>query len=440
VKGSWESMEKGLRIVKLVAENVKGLKAVEIVPDQNFQVIAGRNAQGKSSVLDAIWLALGGGSASKSFDRPVREGADSAMAQLDLGEYIVTRKWTSNEKSTLTVVSKEGAKFSSPQKMLDELIGKLSFDPLAFANLDEKKQMDTLMSLVDLPVSPIEFDLQKKKVFEERTMVNREVKNLKAQFDAMPYHQGVPEEEIQMSDVLTEMNAAQVQIQMNEQKRKELSAAHQDYLTLKHNFQNAESTIEQLEEQLRNAKEHRDRISALMKESVDKGSVLSNEVNQLVDPDLSEFHNKLQVIDDTNAKVRDNKIKFQREVAYDQALSKANELTQMLEVLESQKQSMMKEAKFPIEGLSFGEDGVLYNGVPFKQCSAAERLKVSMAMAMALNPKLRVIRILDGSLLDSTNMNLIQEMVKEKDYQVWIEVVDESGKVGITIEGGEVKQ
>jgi hypothetical protein len=100
----------------------------------------------------------------------------------------------------------------------------------------------------------------------------------------------------------------------------------------------------------------------------------------------------------------------------------------------------MKDAKFPIEGLSFGEDGVLYNGVPFKQCSAAERLKVSMAMAMALNPKLRVIRILDGSLLDSTNMNLIQEMVKEKDYQVWIEVVDESGKVGITIEGGEVKQ
>jgi chromosome segregation ATPase len=433
-------MEKGLRIVKLVAENVKGLKAVEIVPDQNFQVIAGRNAQGKSSVLDAIWLALGGGSASKSFDRPVREGADSAMAQLDLGEYIVTRKWTSNEKSTLTVVSKEGAKFSSPQKMLDELIGKLSFDPLAFANLDEKKQMDTLMSLVDLPVSPIEFDLQKKKVFEERTMVNREVKNLKAQFDAMPYHQGVPEEEVQMSDVLTEMNVAQTVISRNNEDRQKLTNLQHSYRDLQQEVVSFDGEIQRLENQLAEIRNKRNEKVVRLEEMAQDGAELSEHVRTLVDPDLSEFHNQLQTIEDTNAKVRDNKIKFQREVAYDQALSKANELTQMLEVLESQKQSMMKEAKFPIEGLSFGEDGVLYNGVPFKQCSAAERLKVSMAMAMALNPKLRVIRILDGSLLDSTNMNLIQEMVKEKDYQVWIEVVDESGKVGITIEGGEVKQ
>jgi chromosome segregation ATPase len=432
-------MENGLRIVKLVAENVKGLKAVEIVPDQNFQVIAGRNAQGKSSVLDAIWLALGGGSASKSFDRPMREGSDSAMAQLDLGEYIVTRKWTSNEKSTLTVVSKEGAKFSSPQKMLDELIGKLSFDPLAFANLDEKKQMDTLMSLVDLPVSPIEFDLQKKKVFEERTMVNREVKNLKAQFDAMPYHQGVPEEEIQMSDVLTEMNVAQTVISRNNEDRQKLTNLQHSYRDLQQEVVSFDGEIQRLENQLAEIRNKRNEKVVRLEEMAQDGAELSEHVRTLVDPDLSEFHNQLQTIEDTNAKVRDNKIKFQREVAYDQALSKANELTQMLEVLESQKQSMMKDAKFPIEGLSFGEDGVLYNGVPFKQCSAAERLKVSMAMAMALNPKLRVIRILDGSLLDSTNMNLIQGMVKEKDYQVWIEVVDESGKVGITIEGGEVK-
>jgi len=53
---------------------------------------------------------------------------------------------------------------------------------------------------------------------------------------------------------------------------------------------------------------------------------------------------------------------------------------------------------------------------------------------------LKVIRILDGSLLDSTNMNLIKEMAQGQDYQVWVEVVDESGKVGITIENGEIKE
>ena len=48
-----------MKIIELRATNIKRLKAVEITPDGTMQVIGGRNAQGKSSVLDAIWLALG---------------------------------------------------------------------------------------------------------------------------------------------------------------------------------------------------------------------------------------------------------------------------------------------------------------------------------------------------------------------------------------------
>lgn len=432
-------MGNGLKIVKLVAENVKGLKAVEIIPDEHFQIIAGKNGQGKSSVLDAIWLALGGGTASKGTVRPVRDGADKAIVELDMGEYIVTRKWSSNDKSTLQVTSKEGAKFSSPQKLLDDLIGRLSFDPLAFANLDEKKQMETLMSLVELPIDPAELDAKKKRVFDERTMVNREVKNLKAQFDAYPFHEGVPEEEIQMSDVLKEMQEAQETIRQNNLKKEELKTAHREYLDKKAEVANVDDQIKQLEESLQKAKAYRETIVAAMDEISVKGSKLSQEVNLLVDPDLTEIHNKLQSIEDTNVKVRDNKIKAQRNAAYSNALAHSTQLTQALETLEAQKQEMIKNAKFPIEGLSFDESGVLYNGVPFKQCSAAERLKVSMAMAMSLNPTLRVIRILDGSLLDSTNLNIIKEMAKDNNYQVWVELVNESGTVGITIENGEVK-
>ncbi|QJT70438.1 hypothetical protein [Microcystis phage MaeS] len=433
-------MEKGLRIVKLVAENVKGLKAVEIVPDEHFQVIAGRNGQGKSSVLDAIWLALGGGAASKGVIQPVREGADSAMAQLDLGDYIVTRKWTSNDKSTLSVVSKEGAKFSSPQKMLDELIGRLSFDPLAFSNLDEKKQLETLMNLVELPVDPMELEAQKKRVFDERTSVNRRVKELKAQYEAFPYHEGVPEEEIQMSDVLQELSEAQEAIDYNESKRMDLRSAISHYNSLKSNFQAAENTIAQLEEQLKNAREHQERIAQQMQEASQRGNALTQQVNMLIDPDLNEIRNQLQTVEDTNAKIRDNKVKFERKVAHDKALSESNQLTAALEALEAQKQELIKNAKFPIDGLSFNDSGVLYNGVPFKQCSAAERLKVSMAMAMEMNPSLRVIRIMDGSLLDNTNMSIIKEMAENRDYQVFVEVVDDSGKVGIVIEEGEVSR
>ncbi len=65
-------------------------------------------------------------------------------------------------------------------------------------------------------------------------------------------------------------------------------------------------------------------------------------------------------------------------------------------------------------------------------------MRVSAAIAMAGNPKLRVIRIQDGSLLDEDGLKIISDMAAEKDYQVWLEAVDSTGKVGIYMEDGEV--
>ena len=39
------------------------------------------------------------------------------------------------------------------------------------------------------------------------------------------------------------------------------------------------------------------------------------------------------------------------------------------------------------------ENGVTFEGIPFKQTNTASQIRVSLAMAMALNPGLRVIRI-----------------------------------------------
>jgi hypothetical protein len=118
-----------MKIIKFTAENIKRLRAVEITPDGTVQVITGKNAAGKSSVLDAIWLALGGGTASKSTAKPIRAGQDNAHVRLDLGDLVVTRTWA-GDKTTLKVESQDGAKYSSPQGVLDSLVGRLSFDAL----------------------------------------------------------------------------------------------------------------------------------------------------------------------------------------------------------------------------------------------------------------------------------------------------------------------
>jgi len=128
--------------------------------------------------------------------------------------------------------------------------------------------------------------------------------------------------------------------------------------------------------------------------------------------------------------------------AHDKTTAKKKEydgLTVKIQAVDEEKAKKLSEAKLPIEGLSWEEDRVLFNKIPYDQISAAEQLRVSMAIAMASNPKLKVILIRDGSLLDSENMKVIEEMARDKDFQVWIEKVDDTGKVGIYIEDGEIK-
>ena len=60
----------------LFSNSLKRIKAVEITPDGNLVVIGGRNAQGKTSVLDCITYALAG--ASSHPDQPIRNGEDKA--------------------------------------------------------------------------------------------------------------------------------------------------------------------------------------------------------------------------------------------------------------------------------------------------------------------------------------------------------------------------
>lgn len=413
-----------MKIIKLMAENFKGLKAIEITPDQNFQIISGKNAQGKSSVLDAIWSAIAGKDALKATDKPIRDGEQKASVSVDLGDIKVTRKWN-GDKTTLEVIAKDGAKYSSPQTMLDNLIGKLSFDPLSFANQEEKKQKATLQELVGINFDSLE--KERKGWYDERTYNNVSAKKLEGALSELPFPaENTPTQEVSASEIINELKAAQETVRSNEDKRRELN-------NLRTNANGLKAEIEELEKRLQTKKDELSQITAT-------GTALKSIVETLIDPDTESIQSKLQDVESINNSVRDA-AKYRRVLHEIKEYKDASDfLTQKIQDIDQLKLNTLQSAAFPINGLSFDEEGVTFNSIPFKQCSAAERLKVSMAMAMALNPKLRVIRILDGSLLDSANLRLIHEMAKEQDYQVWMELVDESGTMGVMIEDGQVKE
>lgn len=436
-----------MKIIELKAENIKKLKAIEIKPSGNTIIISGKNAHGKSSVLDSIWLAVGGAEAMNETPKVIREGETSAMVQLDLGELTVTRKWTANDKSYLTVENKDGATFKSPQAILDKLIGSLSFDPLAFTHMDDRKQRETLLGMVKIDIDLAKWEVERKAKYEERTLINKRLSELKGQLAGIPdTAPDVPDEEISISSVMDEMESARAQKEQNNLKRLEFLHRETNIDNLEMNrdsliadIDDQEQRIEAMVADLKNMKSRKANIDDEIIEELKVFNSLSHKVKNLIDPDMSIFTEKAKQIEDINRAVREKQKRRKIELEIPLAEEVSRGYSENLDILESKKSLAIQCAKFPIDGLAFDDTGVTYFDIPFSQCSTAERLRVSLAMAMAMNPKLKVLRIMDGSLLDSQNMAVIQEMVAANDYQCWIERISENAGCGIYIEDGEIK-
>jgi len=71
--------------------------------------------------------------------------------------------------------------------------------------------------------------------------------------------------------------------------------------------------------------------------------------------------------------------------------------------------------------------------------AAKHAADAQLAIAMAANPALRVIRVRDGSLLDEDAMQMPADAADANDYQIWIERVDNTGEVGFVLEDGHIK-
>lgn len=409
-----------VQIVGLEVENYGRVKAISLKPDATGAVVvSGRNAQGKTSLLNAMFAAFGGRAANTAA-KPVREGEAQAKVVVDLGDMIVTRVWR-NGTTHLEVRSAEGAVFKSPQALLDGFIGRLTFDPLAFTRLKAREQKDALLALVDLDVDLEAIDAARAAAFDERTEVGRR----KSALGTAVVDEALPTEEVVMADVLQRINVARDLAALNEEDRGEL-------VRLKDKARFVREDLERAKEQVARLENDAKRIEM---EVESKQAAVDN----LAEPEsIDELQLELAGAEATNAAIRANNTAREIVAAISAREAEYQALTEKIQAIDKEKAAALALATFPVDGLGFDEDGVTFNNVPFAQASSAEQIRVSMAMAIAANPKLRVVRIMDGSLLDDEGMKIITDLACDNDFQVWIERVANSDGVGFVIEDGEL--
>lgn len=417
-----------MKITSLIAENFKKLTAVRIVPDGSTVILGGKNGAGKTSVLDAIEAAIGG--AKHTQEEPVKRGAKAARVVVETDELVVTRTFPAKGNGKLEVKAKDGAVVTSPQALLDSLVGKISFDPMSFVRQEGKKpaeakraRAEILRALVGLDTSKI--DAEHKAKYDERTLVSRELERLDGALAKLPEPPaGTPDVETKLVELTDEFRRRQAANAHNEDKRRDLER-------LRGVGRAIIDKIEALERQLAAAR-------AELDANVAAGKALAADAAALVDHDVEEIRRRIATAEETNAAVRAKHARAKLEAEDNAARGKHEALTAELAALDKAKADATAAAKYPIPGLAVTDDGITLDGVPFEQASSAQQLRVSAAIGLAANPKLRVLLIRDGSLLDPESLALVAKMAAEADAQVWIERVSTGGEVTVVIEDGEV--
>ncbi|MFH1547030.1 MAG: AAA family ATPase [bacterium] len=419
-----EESQKPMHIVRLTAQNTLNMSAIDVELNNGTVIISGKNGAGKSNFLKAIEFALDGKVLSKTVE-PVKRGETSGKVVLDLGDITVTRSFT-NERSSLQISNSEGMVFKSPQAMLDKFRGHIGFDPLEFANLDAKQQKETLLKLCDIPVDLDEMDLKRKTIFDQRTHLNRQIKSLNAQKDAIPSHPDLPDVEEDSTELMTKYQTA---------------------MTLQNEDTNAQRAIESMEQAIKQKHEKiqlmQSQMDSIAKEIVDLGSrraetELHRRNNVPPDPEL--FKLKLASIQETNRMIREKQTCNKLIGDILELTKQAGIATDELKLIDETKTNVMENANMPVPGLGFDETGITFEGLPLSQRSDGEKIRISVGIGMAINPTLKTLWITDASLLDDDSIAEVSKMAAEHGYQLFLEKVDGSGNMGIYIEDGEIKK
>lgn len=401
----------------------KGVRNIELSPTGRLVVIAGGNGAGKSSFIDAI-TELFDPKGTKLTPKPIRDGATEARAEyvdtdLDLR---ISRVWKKDGTAgTLTVEALDGAKYSSPAKIVADLLGGAIFDPVAFLNLDERKQRDALLEKVDLPFDLDALAREKAGAEERRLIAGREVKRLEGALSQMPKPApGTPDEEVSAQAILDEIEAAQDINRRSETTRAAYSAAT--------------SLVIDYDRQIEDLKRKRE-------DAVERKNTLWHQLNGLPPAvDVEPLREKLSAVDDTNRAVRAARQYLEVSGQLQVADAEHADAQAQLDNIAERKAAGLASATFPVDGLSVDDDGVTFNGIPFSQINSAMRRRIAFAIATAGDPKLKLVIVKDGDLLDADSLQAIAEVADERGYTVLVERDrDESRRIGFTVRDGALE-
>lgn len=434
-------------IKKLELLNFQVIEKFEAEFNGNVYFVTGDNELGKSTLLKAIGALLTG-----ERDEVLRNGASKGFAKMVVGddgeEFDVSLSFTENNpRGTLTIKQKSTGMATNNVSMLQRIFGYQDFDAVEFSRWSEtaegrRKQIAVVKALMAPAIRErIEaIDNEVGGLKTERTGVNRDVKT----FDTLiaqimeRMEPGDVEKYATPINVTGLMEQQATNAQLIEKAKTVRNALEQRTAQLAE----IPGRIELAEDSLKKAKE----AAAQMIAEAEK---TYKETMAVIEAERAYFENRKANAEQWLAKYEENnpeKTNVAEQLAqaeahnkkyslveqykekknqFDAIKAKAEQMEARIDALAKERAELIANAKLPIDGLTFTDDGLELNGVPFVpgKVSDSQIMEIATKLIIASNPTVRVFRIARGESLGAKRLETIIDVAKRNGFQGFIEQV-----------------
>ena len=430
--------------IKLSFYNYKLLKKEEFnLKGSHIYFVKGPNEVGKSTILQAL--------------RAVHEMKDETPQKVSLGEtegvnefkipgadgrmYSVRYEFT-DTTTKFVVFDSEGNKISKITDMRAIFrynhIDSDTFITWSRSADGRRKQKDLVLNLLpsDVYLTYKEIELEIDKVFTERTQENKKLDLNKGLLNEYKH----TEDDIRVAGTL---EAAELQLKERKAKYEEVLTSGKDYDKILYESENIKNlikrgteTLKDIDEDMANLLKRKEEVSGevnkLIKLGMELDIKLKAEDQKQKDNDTQKEKLRLSVENGTsyveNARSLRTRIEKYHQI-HETVLETdgyCNHLTEQIEEMRCEKEKLITSAKFPVDKVSFDEEGYLtINGLRFDETQTCESDTILIVAQLLCKMNDTPIQVLgDASLLDYKKLDKLYEIAKENGKIMFVDEID----------------
>lgn len=449
-----QKIYRAMFIKQIQLSNFQVIKEFDANFEGNVYFVTGDNELGKSTLLKAIGVMLTG-----NRDAVLKNGEEKGFAKMVIGDdgenYEVELKFTkANPRGSLSIKSQTTGMRSDNVSMLQKIFGYQDFDAVEFSRWSEsadgrRRQIEVVKSLLPESVRNriVEIDKEVEKIKDTRKGDNATVKSYdalitNARKELKPGDVDKYKEPIKIDDL---MQTQKEEAQLIEKAKviREKKAERQTQLD------NIPARIEAADKTMKDAEDEYKRIITEAKKTLDNAKTTHKETIATIDSDKKDYEKRIANADewlagyekenpettDTATRVKEaeehNRIhgivaKYNDVVAEQKKAQKRVETHETkLTELGKEREKLINDSKLPIEGLTFTEDGLELNGVPFVagKVSDSQIMEIAAKLIICSNPTVKVFRIARGESLGQKRLESLIDLAQKSGYQGFIEQV-----------------